>query len=1183
MKALNIFDATGNAATGWNHTNKLTDVAISNLKDKAARSTHALNAVPSPFARMHIFETAFKLVTRDAREKQDNASRVYMEIVSDCLDAIELVFNAAYHESQGDTLEFVNWMPSDLNRLSSGTRGQQVYRKTLGLYLDQDFSDSTRPLSIVQYRGLAIAGSSPFSILFTSPNLDKTQGRFRSDRYEQQFDLINPATGVPYFKKQVPFAKRSPDFKSYVYAFFRDYPALKQDMRHFWDYLDSEGISTEDKKRPVLLRAVNCRNGGQFQAGGVPIQVNADERAQEIFADHLVRVAYRLNDAYFQAPGFTGDNSERDFDFLLPLRESFLKQADLRMLGQYVSYEVRGSDCVKVRYNDGRLDKHKLFYTSGGGKSDGRLIDTGRDLGYSFTLGLFPAYRILTTDRKPHPAYNDYYKVALAIDAGQHALFKTERFQLAFFKKTADALEEISEDGAGFNAQRFVRRAFEDPSMLASVFYQVNNTTFDLIRLTLPPGPDGKPVTGLAVPKWVEKDLGSKQIDFSVDFGTTNTFIAYTDDVTHSSVPRAFDITLKDQQMVMLQQLETPRAGRTLTSMLTKGSATGSLVGHIMYNEFIPPLLLSEEPDSPFRMPYRTAIFEKNNVRSFKLFDDINIHFAYQKTLIDANDTASSKVVSNLKWDITDKTVSGARERVDAYIRQLCLMFRHKILMNDGDPGRTSLSWFIPQSLSQAARTAYQELWEHNVRAVLKSQQPPRMVLEAEAPYYFFKRTGQVISSHSVLSVDIGGGSTDAMLFVNDIPRIGTSFNFAGNALWSNGYNRLNDHERNNGFYRSLNEKLAGEIESSDDNIRFSIREYDNRPTDEVINFWLANSDKLKVLDHLKDPQFRIVYLVHFTAIIYHLGQLLKANSYSAPNSIIFSGNGSKYIDFIGDDKMLGKISGYIMEKVFQGETPAPRIILPPENRKEATCFGGIFKTGELEFSTLSYLGTELSFKGAGSSVTYEQVAGQLAEIKASVRSNIKDMFRLLEGLNDVIPFRGSLNIDLNISTLTNYMDSRLDDYFDQGYEIRTEKIAYGEKVSDSLFFYPLLGVIFDLGKIREEEIGDFAPKKSYYASEPAEEHIFSSRALTDTKMYNSIYQVDIPVGNPNEATFELIKEKAVYQRAYSGKEHLIKPVCQPVNLPPSADINIRMLNKGKLRKDGNSWIVTEKLKIEYL
>lgn len=436
MKPLNIFDS-GNPNTGWRSVDKLNDRAIGDFMDKSAKTSNALNAVPSPFARMHIFETAFKLIVKDAIDGKNNASEVYKGLISNCLDIVELVFNLNFHKSQGDEISIVNWDVSNLEPFKIGTNGQKTFQKTISMYLGTDLQSLDDTISIIKYKDIVLGGTSPFSLLFSSPNLDRnSKGAFQNEYLETHFDLINPSTGVKYFKKTIPFSQRNIEFQIFISKIFNDNPVLKEKMAVFYNYFRQEGIEKTVLNYGLKLEDVRSHNGGYLNVYGINIQTNSDESSLDIFNDHIIKIGYRLNNESFHLPAYKNDVNSRDYDFLLPVKESFLKNIDLTKIDELFQYEMIGTS-VKVSYGHslGTKPKHKIFRLpdAGDAKLEGKIIDVHNDLRYKVTLGIFPFLQVVDHDNNLVDKYNDYYKLLLAVDDVSNHQLKTDGFSLDLF------------------------------------------------------------------------------------------------------------------------------------------------------------------------------------------------------------------------------------------------------------------------------------------------------------------------------------------------------------------------------------------------------------------------------------------------------------------------------------------------------------------------------------------------------------------------------------------------------------------------------------------------------------------------------------------------------------------------------------------------------------------------------
>ena len=95
--------------TGWHNSEQLSDSDITNIKVLDSRNDKSLNAIPSPFARVHLFDAAFSLVYQDELYETNNSGEAYKKLVSDCFDVFELIFNWNSHVNEGKKLEIITW------------------------------------------------------------------------------------------------------------------------------------------------------------------------------------------------------------------------------------------------------------------------------------------------------------------------------------------------------------------------------------------------------------------------------------------------------------------------------------------------------------------------------------------------------------------------------------------------------------------------------------------------------------------------------------------------------------------------------------------------------------------------------------------------------------------------------------------------------------------------------------------------------------------------------------------------------------------------------------------------------------------------------------------------------------------------------------------------------------------
>ena len=162
-------------------------------------------------------------------------------------------------------------------------------------------------------------------------------------------------------------------------------------------------------------------------------------------------------------------------------------------------------------------------------------------------------------------------------------------------------------------------------------------------------------------------------------------------------------------------------------------------------------------------------------------------------------------------------------------------------------------------------------MWERNYKELFGRRAELYNVTESEAPYYYYRNCGILEDNNSVLTVDIGGGSTDFMIFKNEVPVKGTSVNFACNDLWRNGYNAFSN-VKENGIYKSIQKKITENFKST--NLNGLNKQYltnEKYSSAEIINFWFANENASKISDQLSNGVYKKIFLFHLSALMYHV------------------------------------------------------------------------------------------------------------------------------------------------------------------------------------------------------------------------------------------------------------------------------------------------------------------------
>lgn len=192
----------------WGHSSKLDSNKIRTIKDTIRKgSSKVATSVPSPFARMHLFDTAFKMVS-----EQLDGDTVYHQLVSDCLDIFQLLFTKG-NENTG--IKFKQWNKEErIKKLNESPDGHphKLLAASLDLFFTNKFSD-VQDITLIYYNDILLGGTSPFTVFFTSPNWHREM--------EENGIFLKSPTGEKYFDLNFePLHKRDKVFVEYIWKFY---------------------------------------------------------------------------------------------------------------------------------------------------------------------------------------------------------------------------------------------------------------------------------------------------------------------------------------------------------------------------------------------------------------------------------------------------------------------------------------------------------------------------------------------------------------------------------------------------------------------------------------------------------------------------------------------------------------------------------------------------------------------------------------------------------------------------------------------------------------------------------------------------------------------------------------------------------------------------------------------------
>ncbi len=1110
-KILRLHKEANNNITDWGQSKRYGKDVINQMTDPAGETyKKEITSIPSPFARFDLAKNAFKQVV-DSNNLEGNT--IHHKIVSDSLDVAELFFN--YDKFDGK-LKIIVWdRDKEIEKLKhSSSEEHRILGHTLDMYFQQDastynFSNFDR-IYLLNYIGpnkpaqMNIIGATSSSTLFVSSANDLS--------YCSKY-LKSNGKDLPFDEDFYPLYKRDFAFQKYLYALRENYGKTKfaQTFPEFNEYLtDCYRYLADDQQRKIdelkedsidqfetlsldgntveVLGLRLCKNtsfeGEQMisdfiiksdKYNGVPplvlpIQQGNDYVTLRYVQDNWTkdyhapiideqplnkRVLPHTSEKYpyltigdFMQPAivsmkdqlsdnfFNGNLNDKKTSYLLPLTKKFFEFFTVDDLMGVVGTNKKmielislASDSVKVilriPIQNNRYIEYTRIYFNNGNEPD-LSNNKGSVVERRFGMGVLPLIDFTKINVKP------YYRVA-------------------FFSKVKDASLVFLKDANVTNekAPHIIRRTLQPNSTVESY---VLDEPFDCIEANF------GGICNIIVPKFKQAG-GGTQFTFAVDFGTTNTHVEYSIDDNRTSYPLV--IKKEEQQMIRLH----------------KEYDRDKDIQYAFDDAFIPDTIGDGDI---YSFPVRTALAENKNINynsPTNCMADANIPFRYEK--------AAPQQYCNVKTDI--KWSNEVRNRVTLYLDNLFFILRNKVLLNNGNLNTTKIIWFYPLSMTKSRYNEFKLVWNKLYKKYFGDSADNLIVLsESVAPYYYYKNRKGLKSN--AITIDVGGGTTDVFVVEDNKPQIITSFRFASNSIFGDGYNYSVE---TNGFVNAFKDILKDKLtfNQSITGVSDILNAFDSisnsESSSDIIAFFFSLSSN-KIIKENKIPidflqmlsdneKYKYVFIIFYGALLYHVAKLMKAKGLNLPQTLAFSGNGSRTLQVLSNDnETLAQFATLIFEKVFGKKYESDRLDVILDNEpKLATCKGGIASRKEdlgfddIEDLKISLLGTDEKTFCEG--VKYNDLNDDsLRAVTQSVCDFINFMFDLnIENKNF---FTRNFNADQ--SYLKKAKDICLKDlleYTKQGKERKLEELnTWGmgadSEIEETLFFYPLVPILNQLG-----------------------------------------------------------------------------------------------------------------------
>ncbi|MBR5918795.1 MAG: hypothetical protein IKZ83_02700 [Prevotella sp.] len=786
----------------------------------------------------------------------------------------------------------------------------------------------------------------------------------------------------------------------------------------------------------------------------------------DFFQPTLIKLDYTLDrDCFFDGNLSIGSRDTDDCDFVLPLKPLFFKYFNASDLWGTIAGKpkfelihtqngatetVRAILRIPIQKQGKFITLERNYVASANGdlRYD-QANNRGHFLTVPFALSVFPFVRT--------PQANQY-----SVQLVDRALGMLQNYglSLSFFKNGYQ--QQLSGDDVVLR-----ERSLKSEKRVGSQYYKLADD-FDYIAVTLTDERGNRAAEGMVCPRWPAHIPGHDAFTFSVDFGTTNTHLE----------------CMKGGEMPEPLQLNSAATQRLLATLY---NGEQILYDVILKQEFLPKTIGED-----YGFPQRTVISEAErldaeHVDAILALADANVPFIYEKESIGYG----NRIVPNLKWS----TEMATSKRVKAYLTELAQLMRTKVLLENGDITKTRLVWFYPLAMKVGNIRKMSEMWEKTFREVFGIAADENNLIqmpESVAPYYFYKSSSQFRGSASnVASIDIGGGSSDVVVFESNAqqPTILTSFRFAANVLFGDGFSEVPHGDSNPmlvkyvDYFKRLfdgDDEKYGELNGILDDITAKRKSED-------INAFLFSVQNNKVVGGNdvfsynqrlnEDGQRKIIFIYFYVTLIYYVAQMMRQRGLEKPRSVMFSGTGSKVLDIVGTKRDLDLISQAVFERVYgeKYDQDGFTVVMERKEPKQITCRGALMQvrddSGCVSVERLNKLlddfSTPLKYNYsmiATQKLTYDDMAS--AEIRQQIVAAVReynDFFcqlcdemhvvdRFLVDNKSLLRFKELVNKDLDHHLLNgwNFVNKNADDK------------NGSDPIEDTVFFYPIIGSIRD-------------------------------------------------------------------------------------------------------------------------
>lgn len=1088
-------------------------ISSSHLNTIITAGKDAATSIPTPFATIDLVKSAFKWVAGN----DIKGSTAHHKLVSDALDVAHLFYTSPKLK---DKIKIVAWDP--INRLqnlaNSGNKGHQKYAETLQLFWQQDSVPITNIQNQVLYNfektkrlylilnsktDKVIGGTSPATMFFASPDARNSvrgldirigQDKLFDDKYASLAEREDSFIEYIYtLYKQPNFVQNFPEVYEYLNAIKNDINLLSNELQQKITKVDSNDLTKYEPcivlENPNDICEILGMQIGVQQNDDIKIASESDFVIQTDFTNLDVKPLILPQHPFTQQWTYTTKGVFWDDRTKTPYKnKDITKKSQLPSqlssyywltLGNFfedkiieLPYQIDDSKFITCGSKKYLLPLSATFFKYFKVESTSKMLTIKERAGGNIDANLKIPVRggFINFTKQYSIADKNIEKIDVYMAISP--FLKSDKFDITYniglLNDPLDNTDEITmicfKNGNQIATKPSIIRNPGEGGELLSRYYKIEGFA-DLFAIS------SNNACGYVIPI-MKVANGTTKINFAVDFGTTNTHIEYQ---------------YGDNESIPFENTPNDPLWQSLLNRNIKDLDPLHIENEFIFEQEILPIAISNYADVKF--PLRSALVHNKDIdfrSKADIIREVNSYLLLEKRTV----PKYLELNTQLKWSNYADTID--EKKVESYLEFLISIIFYKTLQLGGNPSEATITWFYPVSMDEGELGVFFRLWKDIYQRVFNqtTDKCVKGIPESIAPYLYYKSSVAGLS----LSIDIGGGSSDIAVFDEDDTdaKIISSFKFAGNAIFGDGYplKEYSNNSDDNGFVKAFKNEAEEAVKSDEQKSVLLKNILNNRKSSADFSSYLFSLEKddtsnfsyTRLLE--RDNRMKLTMLIFYGAIAYYSANLLKKAGIGIPKYVLLSGTASKtasIVDTSEDLKNLSNMFQFIFERVFQKEAEKKLQIKLTPIPKEVTCKGALkanigdsIKESPIKFwiggTQNNNWGTILDRE---KDIQNTPKYGDLDHNKKiEIENTVKDFYNVLDD------FLGTINITskfmIEPSAYKVFKGMRENDIKD--FLVRGVKAYYKKddvKIEESLFFYPLIGILNKLSNALAEKSND--------------------------------------------------------------------------------------------------------------